>query len=304
MPHIRRLSLPMITLIALLGLAVWPALAKAELKLLINKGDTVGRFVIDGDVEYNVTSGVVGMDVFLGKDAAGADNPLFCFDFSTQAQAVKLDINSKSSSAATQKLAQGLKLTSALQYQLSAQTISITPSNDVACFFRAYNATSDALGTDFGLYGQAPAAPTAPSTSTDVIFFDDFSGIADLDVAFSGLATTQAGVSYNITITNKSSFALSSLAFQQSIPAGLEVTGVTCQVSGANSAACSASEEKELRYLNFSLASGEKLELSVLAKRSDLLETGTTQLPVYAAVAAPTISGVAFHVDKVTLTPL
>ncbi|HEY7906639.1 MAG TPA: hypothetical protein VIC53_06925, partial [Wenzhouxiangella sp.] len=135
MPHTRRLSLPLITLIALLGLTVWPALAKAELKLLINKGETVGRFVIDGDVEYNLTSGVVGMDVFLGKDAAGADNPLFCFDFSSQDQTVTLDIAS-----GAQALAQELKLTSALQYQLTAQTISITPSSDVACFFRAYNA--------------------------------------------------------------------------------------------------------------------------------------------------------------------
>lgn len=300
MPHTRRLPLPIITLIALLGLAVWPALAKAELKLLINKGESVGRFAIDGDVEYNLTTGVVVMDVFLGKGAAGADNPLFCFDFSTQGQTVTLDINSKSSSAATQKLAQGLKLTSALQYQLSAQTISITPSNDVACFFRAYNATSDALGTDFGLYGQAPAAPTAPSTSTDAIFFDDFSGIADLDVAFSGVVPAQGGFSYDITITNNSSFALSSLAFQQAIPAGLAVAenNVSCQVNGAtNTAVCVAAKKDTLRYEGFTLAAGQSLELSVTA-------TGTTPLTVYAAVAAPTISGAAFHVDKVTLTPL
>lgn len=291
MSHTRRLPLPIITLIALLGLAVWPALAKAELKLLINKGESVGRFVINGDVEYNLTSGVVGMDVFLGKGAAGADNPLFCFDFSSQDQTVTLDI-----ATGAQALAQELKLTSALQYQLTAQTISITPSSDVACFFRAYNVTSDTLEADFGLYGEAP---TAPSTSNDVIFFDDFAGIADLEVAFSGVVPAQGGVSYDITITNNSAFSLNSLAFQQAIPAGLAVaeTAVSCQVSGAtNSAVCVDAKKDTLRYEGFTLAAGQSLELSVTA-------TGTTPLTVYAAVAAPTISGAAFDVDQVTLTP-
>ncbi len=282
---------PIMALIVLIGMFAWPAIAQAELKLLINKDDTVGRFVIDGDVDYDVSTGVVSMDVFLGQSAAGADNPLFCFDFASQEETVKLDIMSGS-----QTLAEKLKLTSALQYQLTAQTIEITPSADVACFFRAYDEANDQLGTDFGLYGETVATASA---ETDVIFHDDFAGVAELNVAFSNSTPTGGGFQYDITVTNNSAFALDSLAFQQAIPAGLEVAneGVVCQVNGANNeAVCTAARKGTLRYEGFTLAAGESLELAVTA-------TGTAELTVYAAVATPTSSGTTFAVDQLTLTP-
>ncbi len=281
-----------IILIAVLAVAFGPALAEAQLKLLVNKDDSVGRFVIEGDVAYDTATGVVGMDVFSGKDGAGADNPLFCFDFSTEEQAVTLDIDSNA-----RVLAKGLKLTSALQYQLSAQTIAVTPSDDVACFFRAYDATNEALGADFGLYGQAPSAI---SNDNNIVFADDFSANPNLDVALSGFQASANEMVYQITVTNNSPFKLDSMAFQQSLPAGISVAeiDVICRVSGAvNEAVCATARKDTLRYEGFALDAGESLELSVTA-------TGTTQLTVYAAVATPKFGGVAFDVDELVIKPL
>jgi len=287
MLRIRALSQSKALLIALVALAFGPALAEAQLKLLINKDDNVGRFVINGDVAYNTATGVVAMDVFLGKDAAGDDNPLFCFDFSSEPQTVTLDIDGDA-----RVLAKGLKLTSALQYQLSAQTIAITPSNDVACFFRAYDEGNDQLGVDFGLYGQIASAS---GNSSGVIFADDFSVNPQLKLTFSDF---QAG-EYVITVTNDSPFELTSLAFQQSLPEALGVTqaGVECRVNGEiNEAVCTDARKDVLRYEGFTLAAGEKLELTVTV-------TGTTAMDIYGAVAAPTVDGVAFDVGALSINP-
>lgn len=287
MLRIRSFSSSKALLIALVALALGPALAEAQLKLLVNKDDNVGRFVIDGDVAYNTATGVVAMDVFLGKDAAGDDNPLFCFDFSSEPQTVTLDIDGDA-----RVLAKGLKLTSALQYQLSAQTIAITPSNDVACFFRAYDAGNDQLGDTFGLYGQTASVS---GNSSGVIFADDFSVNPQLKLAFSPFQQGE----YVITVTNDSPFELTSLAFQQSLPEALGVTqaDVVCRVNGeTNEAVCTNARKDILRYEGFTLAAGDKLELTVTV-------TGTTAMDVYGAVAAPTVDGVAFDVGVLSINP-
>ena len=292
MPIIRPFLSSKIALIGLLALAFGPTLAEAQLKLLINRDDSVGRFVINGDVAYDVSTGVVGMDVYLGKNAAGSENPLFCFDFSTEEQAVTVDIDSNA-----RMLAKGLKLTSALQYQLSAQTIAIAPSDDVACFFRAYDSANDALGNDFGLYGQSPSAIVDDET---IIFADDFFADPNLDVAFSAFQASENEMVYKITVTNNSPFKLDSVSFQQSLPAGLNVAeaDVSCQVNdAANETVCTDARKDILRYEGFSLDAGDKLELSVTA-------TGSEQLVVYAAVASATLGGVAFDVDELIIKPL
>jgi len=292
MPIIRPFLSSKIALIGLLALAFGPTLAEAQLKLLINRDDSVGRFVINGDVAYDVSTGVVGMDVYLGKNTVGSENPLFCFDFSTEEQAVTLDIDSNA-----RVLAKGLKLTSALQYQLSAQTITIAPSDDVACFFRAYDSANDALGNDFGLYGQSPSAIADDET---IIFADDFSADPNLDVAFSGFQASENEMDYKITITNNSPFKIDSVAFQQSLPIGLSVaeTDVICRVNGAvNEAVCTNARKDTLRYEGFALDAGQTVELAVTA-------TGSEQLVVYAAVASPILGSVAFDVDELVIKPL
>ncbi len=288
-----------------LMLCVSPIVAQAQLKLLINQGQTQGQFSIDGDVTYATGTGLVSMDVLLNDQAADAQNPLMCFDFSDSDPAVKLQLKSQSStgSGGSRLLVDKLGLTSALQYQLAAKTIAITPSSDVACFFKAFDASSQTLGNVFGLYGQAPSASS--TIPQGVIFQDNFSAVPSLDVAFTTVTSpaSNGSVSYSIVATNNSPFSLGSLALQQTVPLGLDVT-VSCSVNGQSSTpVCTTARIDTLRYVDFTLAAGASLELQITASRNANWPSSLTALPIFVAFAAPTLTNIAFDVAETTVNP-
>lgn len=298
-------------LIALVGL-VGPLGAQNDpLELVISRGDVKGRFVVNGDVTYTLSSGIVGLKVFGGETGQGSDNPLFCFDFSSEPHTVNLKIDGESSAVTTgtRVLANELGLTSALQYQLSAKTISISPASDVACFFRSYNDLSQSLESEFGLYGVAPPSTSTPSAPPQgVIFSDNFSALARLDVGFEGdgTANNDGTVSYSILLTNRSVFDISSLALQQSIPYGVDVTIDSCTVNGNVSSICQNTDEDTLRFVGFTLAAGATLEIEITASRNANWPTASppiTALPIYLAAATPTLSNIVYDVAELTLAP-
>lgn len=287
-------------------LAASPSMAQAQLTLLINQGQAQGKFLIDGDVTYATGMGVVSMDVSLSNEGSGGQNPLMCFDFSGEAPAVKLRISSDSSSATggSRLLVNELGLTSALQYQLSAKTISITPSSDVACFFKAYDTTTSTLTKDFGLYGQPP---TSASATPSVVFQDNFVANPKLDLSVTTPSSpdSNGAVTYTITATNNSAFSVGSLALQQSIPLGLDATVTRCQVNGQDSSAiCDTAKQDTLRYVGFTLASGESLELGVTVSRNASWPSTASSLPIFAAIATPTLTGIVYDVYETTVAPI
>ena len=305
-----RLFRPLITdfnaLIFGLMLCVWPMMAQGQLKLLINQGQNQGQFSIDGDVTYDTTASLLSMDVLLSNQPADAQNPLICFDFSDSDPAVKLQLKSQSStgSGGSRLLVDELGLTSAIQYQLAAKTIAITPSSDVACFFKAYDASNQILSDDFGLYGLV---------ADGVIFHDGFSAVPnvstdpELDVIFTSLTSpdSNGAVSYAIVATNNGPFEVSSLALQQTIPLGLDVTVNSCLVNGqASVPVCETAEQDTLRYVDFALASGASLELQVTANRNANWPSGFNMLPIFVAfAAAPTSTNIAFDVAETIINP-
>lgn len=287
-------------------LSAWPSMAEAQLTLLINQGQVQGRFLVDGDVTYATGTGVVSMDVSLSDEGSGGQNPLMCFDFSDEAYAVKLRISSDSSAATdgSRMLVDALGLTSALQYQLGAKTISVSPATDVACFFKAFDSTTDVLTKDFGLYGQPP---TTTSAAPGVVFQDNFLANPKLDLSVTTPSSpdNNGAVSYTIVATNNSAFSVSSLALQQSIPLGLDATVTSCQVNGqASTAVCDTAKQDTLRYVGFTLASGESLELGVSVSRNGNWPSVASSLPIFAAIAAPTLTGIAYDVYETTVAPI
>jgi len=284
--------------LAALGLSATPVFAQENLEFLINQDERQGRFDIEGDVLYDLDKGLISFDALLGQSGAGSDNPLFCFDFSTDSSMVAIQIND-----GPRLLVDELGLTSALTYQVSAQTISITPSKDVACFFRAYDADASPAYGDFGLYGQVPQGTSTPST--DIVFQDQFLGVPDVSVVIGSVSTESDGaVSYTITATNNSSFDLDSLALQQSIPLGVDVVVDACQVDGAASTVvCDDKKQDTLRYVGFPLAAGSSLTLDVTARRNTSWSSDTTSVPIHAALVTSNAFTRDFDVAERSVAP-
>lgn len=280
--------------------------AEAQLKLLINKDEVSGRFVLDGAASYATGTGLVSVNLLLGESAAGGDNPLFCFDYSTADQPVALEINSYSSAQDQQLLIPELRLASALQYQLSNSTIAITPADTVACFFRQYDAQAGGLQSEFGLFGQASGGAVTP-LNTSEIFHDSFSGIVSLTVEISEPVVNGDGsTSYIITATNNAAFSVSDLALQQSIPFGIDIALDNCTVNGQTPFdTCINANQGDLRYQGFSLAAGESLVLEVTASRnaSWAYEPAVQTVPVYVGFVAKTSAGFIFDTAQSVLAP-
>ena len=286
--------------------------AHAELKLFISKENQVGQFLVDGAASYSPSSGLLSVNIFSGQTAAGGDNPLFCFDYSTETASLAVELNSATSTEAQSLLVPELALASAVQYQAAASSIQITPASQAACFFRAYDATNGQWQTDFGLYGQAPSSGGAPVQLDSVaavgeIFKDSFEGVVALDVALSAATAGQDDtVIYTITATNNSSFAVSGLSLQQSIPYGVSAVVDNCTVGGQASAdVCVDASEDTLRYFNFSLEAGQSLELAISALRNADWSLGSAPqaVPIYVAFLASTADGIIFDVDQASITP-
>jgi len=306
MKQIRIAQLKSILGWALIASVMVSSPALSELKLLITKDGQVGRFVVDGAATYATTTQLLSLNVFSGETTTGGDNPLFCFDYSTETPTIAIELNSATSASDERLLAPELALASAVQYQLSGSTISIAPADTVACFFRAYDATSGGLQTAFGLYGQAPSNGAAPAAVGD-IFSDSFSGLVALSVEISKPERNPNGtVSYTITASNGSAFPVSSMALQQSVPYGVDVSLEACQINGqAAPSVCNNASQDTLRFFDFELASGEELELAVTASRNGDWNLGPTvqSVPIYVAFMASTADGFAYAVAQRTIAP-
>ena len=236
------------------------------------------------------------------------DNPLFCFDFGSQASA-SIVLNVENSSGHV--VLEDVGILSDLEYRLSADSIVFAPSELTQCFYVGTDDVTEAAS--FGLFGMPPRTTENDVDPDDRIFASRFESESTRGVRVSfenvpSSATAEQGISYDIVIENTGSEALDELAFQEVFPenatyfpAALDAGTWYCEGTACPEGTEDSEETRDpIRLSDLSLPGGETIRFKI-SRAINAESDGGATIVLYAGAVAGPGKDATFDVDQVEI---